>query len=147
MYLAMSSTKETGNLNGNETQEGACKSIVSNLTSVDAPRQSQASFFNQEHIVNAYSKAYGVSLQSWALKPHIWPGKGTYQQGTGLGWYIRLLGIRSPVESFRLILAGLAKGTAVYSKCNPFAWRELGELLCMLALIKSIYDKVIPLPD
>jgi hypothetical protein len=45
------------------------------------------------------------------------------------------------LESFGLILACLARGTAACSKCNPCAWRELSELLRVLALIKLIYAK------
>ena len=52
---------------------GTCKSIVSSLTScpgsVDALRQSHVSLFQSRPYCECYSKAYGVSLHSRALKP------------------------------------------------------------------------------
>jgi hypothetical protein len=108
--------------------------------SVDTLRQSHASFFQSRPYCECYSKACGVSLHSRALKPIPGP-----ERNISTGHRLRMLhstiGDLLTLESFGLILTCLARGTAVCSKCNPCAWRELGELLRVLALIKLIYAK------
>lgn len=106
MYPAMSSTKETGSSNGNWTQGDVQVDRFKSYEcpgSVDALRQSHTSLFQSRPYCECYSKAYGVSLHSWALKPISGPERNI-PTGHRLGMLHSIIGDLLAFESFGLIL-------------------------------------------
>lgn len=67
--------------------------------SIDTLHQSPTSFLQSRRYCERYSKAYGVSLHSRALKPISGPEGDIPTGHWALGCYIRLLGICSPLKA------------------------------------------------
>jgi hypothetical protein len=130
---------------------GTCKSIVSSLASFQdlliPSSKALRPFFQSRPYCERYSKGLWRQSAFSGVEVHIRSGKEHTNEALGLGMLHSIIGDLLTFESFGLVLTCLAKGTAVCSKRNPFAWRAPGELLRVLALIKLIYAKLISLPD
>lgn len=72
--------------------------------SIDALHQSPTSFFQSRRYCERYSKAYGVSLHSRALKAYIRSGREHINGALGLGMLHSIIGDLLTFESFGLVL-------------------------------------------